>query len=272
MVIVPAGASAATINVHPGQNAIQRGINRADRGDVLRVHSGVYRGDVDVDKRVTLRGVGPELPIVDGQCDSIFVIDVQRNGVIVEDLKVKGAEDEIFAAEVNFENIEKGTARDLVVRDSCGAGPEDGAGYGVNVYRGEELKVRRVNAKGFSDAGIYIGSIDSTGSGRLLVADNETFGSAQGIIIEEVEPLADVLVKNNETYENGKGFFGHISVGAVFEDNTIRDNTTGIHLDPGSEDNEFSGNTLIDNTTNLLDEGEGNCGSGNSPEVFSPCV
>jgi nitrous oxidase accessory protein NosD len=271
-----AGAPAAlagTVNVHPDRpGAIGKGIDRAKRGDTVRVHGGRYEERVKIDKRVTLTAAGDGLPVVDGECDALFTIDVERNGVVVEGLKVVGAKNSVAAAEVNFPFIERGKARDLVLRDTCGNGPGAGAGYGVNVYQGERLTVVDNKAKGFSDAGVYIGSIGSTGAGELRVARNRTFENAQGIIVEEVKPAADVVVKENDTHDNGRGIFVHLSEDTEYRDNRIADNATGVHLDPGSDDNVFLGNAFTGNDTDLLDEGAGNCGSGNTPELFDPCV
>jgi parallel beta-helix repeat protein len=270
--IVPQVASADVVNVRPGTNAIQRAIdNRAENGDTLRIHDGRYKEEVDVDKRLSFTSAGDGRPVIDGRCDTQFVVDVHRNGVVVEGLKVIGAANNVSAAEVNFEFIEKGAARHLVLRDTCGGGPDQGAGYGVNVYRSERILVDDVNARGFSDAGVYIGAIDSTGNGKLVVRENETFASNMGIIIEEVEPAADVLVRDNDTHDNGKGIYVHVSEDTVYRENLISNNALAIHLDPGSDDNRFFDNTLIGNDDNLLDEGLGNCGSGNSPEIFDPC-
>ena len=271
---IAGSASAATINVKPGNNAIQRAIdNRASNGDTLRLHGGRYREHVDVTKRVTITEFGDGQATIDGECDTgeQFVVDVDRNGVVLEGFKVMGAYDNISAAEVNFEGIERGTARDLVVRDTCGGGPDNGAGYGVNVYNSERITVEGVNGKGFSDAAVYIGLITTTGPGELVVEDNETFGNNMGIIIEEVEPEADVEVRNNDTHDNGRGIFVHVSDAVLFANNQIADNALGIHIDSGSDDNVFNNNTLSGNDDNLLDEGSGNCGSGNSPEIFDPC-
>jgi parallel beta-helix repeat protein len=267
-------ASADNVNVRPGNNAIQRAIdNRASNGDTLRLHAGRYREHVNVTKRVTITEFGDGNATIDGECDSgeQFVVDVDRNGVVLEDFKVVGAYDNISAAEVNFEEIERGTARDLVVRDTCGGGPADGAGYGVNVYRSERITVEGVNAKGFLDAGVYIGAIESTGNGELVVEDNETFGNNMGIIIEEVEPEADVQVRNNNTHDNSKGIYVNVSEDVRFLGNQIADNALGIHIDPDSHDNVFNDNTLSGNDDDLDDEGTGNCGTGNSPEIFGDC-
>lgn len=269
---LPATAGAATINVHPGGvNKIQKAVNRADNGDTLRIHGGRYEETPQVDKRLTLTAAGDGVPLVDGECDVLHTLDVDHNGVVIDGLKVVGAQAGTAAAEVNFEHIEKGTARDLTLRDTCGDGPHAGAEYGVNVYQGERITVEDSSAKGFSDAGIYIGDITSTGADELVVQNNETFGNNRGIIIEEVEPPADVEVLSNETHHNDLGIFVHVSDQVLFHANSIHDNGTAIGIDNGSDDNVFTNNTFNDNDVTLDDDGSGNCGVGNTPEPFDPC-
>jgi nitrous oxidase accessory protein NosD len=264
-------AGADTINVRPDRpDAIQKGIDRASRGDTVRVHKGRYKEDIVVDKRLKLTDAGDGRPVVDGECETLRTIDVDHNGVVVKDLKIVGAE-EGGAAAINFDAVEKGTARGLVLRDTCGDGPGAGALYGVNAYEAERLTVADNNAKGFSDAGIYIGHIETTGSASLRVVENETFGNARGILIEDVAAAADVRVRGNDTHDNGEGIFVHISDAVLFAHNQITDNTIGVRIDEGSDGNTFNGNTFSGNATNVDDEGVGNCGAGNSPEVFDPC-
>ena len=271
VLVGPTSATAGVVNVKPGKNAIQRAIdNRASNGDTLRIHDGRYREDVAVDKRLTLTDAGDGRPVIDGRCDAERVINVRRNGVVVKGLKVVGATNNVAAAAVNFAFIELGAARDLVVRDTCGDGPSQGAGYGVNVHS-SMIWVEDVNARGFSDAGIYIGLIEETGLGTLLVRGNETLGNAQGIIIEEVVGKADVRVEENDTHDNGTGIFVHDSDGVSFEGNSITDNAVGILIDAGSDNNFFLANTLSGNDDDLDDSGSGNCGSNNSPDLFPPC-
>jgi parallel beta-helix repeat protein len=270
---LPSAAGADVINVHPGPNQpIQRGINQAQAGDTVRVHDGHYFGDVIVNKRVTLTDAGDGRPVVDGECDEFFVIDVDRNGVVVQGLKVVGALENTGSAEVNFTGRKTGTARDLVLRDTCGAGPNAGAEYGVNVYQSERITVEDSNAKGFSDAGIYIGAITETAPDLLLVRNNETFGNNRGIIIEDVAPPAEVITRGNDTHDNDTGIFLHNSDETKYRNNRIAGNANGIHIDVDSDDNEFYGNLFSNNSVNVIDEGDGNCGQDNTPEQFNPCV
>ncbi len=266
------GADADTINVRPNRaDAIQNGVDRASNGDTLRIHAGRYKEDIVVDKRLKLTDAGDGRPVVDGECESFRTIDVHHNGVVVEDLKIVGAE-EGGAIALNFAAVEKGTARGLVLRDTCGKGPGAGALYGINAYLAERLTVTDNNAKGYSDAGIYIGHIETTGPDELRVSRNETWGNARGILIEEVNAAADVTVRDNDTHDNGEGIFVHISDAVRFANNLITDNAIGVRIDEGSEDNTFNRNTFSGNDTNVDDEGVGSCGAGNSPEVFDPCV
>ena len=270
-VTVPAGAGAATIDVNTGKNAIQKAVNKASNGDTLRIHAGRYKESVDVDKKLKLTGAGDGRPVVDGRCDALRVIDIDHNGVTVEDLKVEGAREGTASAAVNFIGIEKGTVDDLVLRDTCGDGPGSGAQYGVNVYQSEKLSITGVDGKGFSDAAIYIGGITSTGNGGLEVDGNHTHGNNQGIIIEDTTPAADVSVEDNETTDNSRGIFVHNSDAVEFSGNQIVDNTFGVYIDATSDDNVFTDNVFTGNDTNLFDDGTGNCGSGNTPEPFNPC-
>src|SRR5436190_1426601 len=75
-------AFADTIDVHPGAaNAIQNAIDGAHEGDTLRIHSGNYPEAIDVDKALTLVGVGDARPVVNGQCNTHYVIETSHDGV-----------------------------------------------------------------------------------------------------------------------------------------------------------------------------------------------
>src|SRR5213075_1629751 len=83
-------AHAATIDVTPGPNAIAKAIAKAHNGDVLRIHAGAYGGNFDVDKRLTLRGVGGR-PLINAHCNFRAAITVSSSGFTLDHLKVVGA-------------------------------------------------------------------------------------------------------------------------------------------------------------------------------------
>jgi parallel beta-helix repeat protein len=72
-------ANAATVSVYPG-SSIQAAIYTAEAGDVIEVHSGVYYEHVNVDKRITLRGIG--MPILDATASG-NAITLKADGIIL---------------------------------------------------------------------------------------------------------------------------------------------------------------------------------------------
>ena len=275
-------AQAATINVKPGPNAIQKAVDRADPGDKLLVKRGTYREDVLVDKRLRIIGKAGKPPVINGRCRTERTIDVVANRVTLRHLKVKGAEsDPGDGYTVNLIGIESGTFSDLALKESCDQNP---AYYGLNVFDTGALEITGITASGgFIDAGIYVGSIGDVGSKPFRIARNETFGNNIGILIEDSVPEANILVRDNETRSNDlsglstpAGILVRRSDGGRYIDNVAnRNGEYGIHLlDDGgntSDDNVLNGNTAVENgDVDFLDEGSGNCGSGNSFPI-DPC-
>jgi parallel beta-helix repeat protein len=278
----PAGSDGRTIHVRPGPDALQRALDRADDGDTLRVHEGRYPEDVTVRNRLRIVAADGDTPVIDGRCRTARTIAVRRSGVHLRGLTVVGAAEGFgfLPTEVDFSGVARGSARGLVVRDTCGA---EGAEYGVNVFQAGPIKVIGNRAgRGFSDAGIYVGSITDTGDGALSVRDNLTLRNNVGIIVED-SAGGDIRVRLNRVKQNTRpgesdptGILIRRSDGALIEDNTVRGSGRfGIYLDPDSERNVLNDNVVSGSgTTDLRDEGSGNCGSGNSfgsGDSLPPC-
>jgi parallel beta-helix repeat protein len=273
-VYVPA-ASAATIDVTPGPNAINNAIAQAHAGDVLRIHDGNYRRAVIVDKRLTLRGVGGR-PLIDARCNQRIAIKVEANGVNFDHLKVVGAADTPqgpFPSELDVTGARTGVVHDVVVHDTCG-GPEEGAEYGINIANTGAVEVSDNRATGgFSDAGIYVGFINDTDGKPLRVVRNDTYLNHQGIIIEDVRNQGIVQVANNNVHHNigagvegsKTGIFIHRSSRVRVRGNTVRSNGEfGVNIDSASDHNRLIDNTITGNPVDLNNQGTANCGSGNT--------
>lgn len=271
--LAPAAASADTVNVHPGPNAIQDAIDSASGGDTLRIHDGHYGGSIDVTKKLNLKGVDGR-PTIDAGCDDDIAVDVQHGGVKLQHLKVQGAEPASpdTGYTINFIGINTGAADDTVVKETCGGD----ANYGININVSGNLQITDNQISGgFADAGIYVGSIEDTRGHSLVVKDNEAHGNNRGIIIEDsFDSAVDIRVLGNRLHDNTiggeggpEGIFVHNSDHGTYKDNRTDDNGDyGIHIDSNSDDNAFTGNSAHGNgTDDLLNEGTGNCsGGGNS--------
>ena len=265
---------AATINVKPKPDALQKAIDKAKKGDTLLVQDGVYREDVRVTKPLDI--IGDEgRPTITGQCDEDIIIDVQSRGVTLEHLKVKGATEAGGPGyTVNFIGVPTGTAHDLKVEQSCE--PEDSPQYGINLFDAGNIQITDNRTYGgFRDAGIYVGSISDTRGKELLVDGNESDGNNRGIIIEESDSNEQtIVVSNNEVHDNDStpgitdqptGIYIHASDGGLYDNNTVSDNGTyGFDIDAPSDDNEFFDNVADGNDVDFNDQGSGSCGSGNS--------
>jgi parallel beta-helix repeat protein len=263
--VLPVAADAATIEVHPGQNVIHKAMALASPGDTIRIHHGNYPEPFTISKRLRMVAAqGERRPVIDGGCDTRFTIAVRHNGVVLKGLRVVGA-DEGFGpvpSEVDFHFNATGRAENLVVVDTCDAE------YGINVFDTGGVQIVGNRARGFSDAGVYIGGIESTPGDPLRVRTNETHGNNRGIIIEDSLAAPDIRVTANDAHDNviagegtPSGMFLHRSDGIFIAGNVLDDNGDyGVHLDPDSGSNVLSGNSAGGNgIADLFNEGTGNC-------------
>ena len=276
--VVCASASAAakgkrTIDVRPGPDAIANALDRADDGQVLRIHKGHYDEALTIDERVKLVGVGKRRPVIDAGCATPTTIRVVADRVRLRRLKVVGAD---TGDEVTFAEVSRGRANNVVVRDTCDAL------YGINVYDTGPVEIRRSRALGFDDAGFYIGEITSTGSGAISLRGSRSHQNHRGLIVENSSG-GEIRVVGNQFHGNNVpvGFFPPTGVlinnsdGVRVEANTVSDNGMfGLLLSSGSDGNVIDRNSFFGNPVDIENEGSGNCGSGNeftTGDPLPPC-
>jgi parallel beta-helix repeat protein len=266
---LPSAAGAATINVHPGPSAIQKAINKAHGGDTLRIHDGTYPETLDVGKRLTLKGVDGR-PLINGRCDAQSTIDADSDGVALNHLSVRGGDQ--YGA--NYEFVDAGRVENVVFRETC-----DGALYGINVFQTGHMKLLDNDAKGFTDAGIYVGSLQDLGDKPFVIRGNNMHGNNIGILVEFGADGLDVRVVNNKANDNDlegesepAGFRLRDNDDVLLQGNVANDNGDfGFYVDEDSDantllDNSGSGNGLFD----LFNVGSDNCGVGNDFGIVSP--
>jgi parallel beta-helix repeat protein len=271
--VCAASVQAATINVKPKPDALQKAIDKAKKGDTLLVKDGTYKESVEVTKPLDILGENGPRPVINGGCDTDIVIDVQSRGVKLEHMKVKGASDNGGPGyTVNLIGVPTGTLSDLAIQQSCEDSPE----YGINIFDSGNLELLNNRTYGgFEDAGIYIGGIEDTRGKTLFVAGNISDGNNRGIIVEDsFSNDQDIRLESNSANANDTpgvtgsptGIYIHNSDNGTYVDNVVADNGSyGFDIDAPSDDNVFNNNNATGNgDENFHDLGSGSCGSGNS--------
>jgi parallel beta-helix repeat protein len=267
------GNAKRKIEIRPGPNAIANALDRAEDGQVLRVHKGRYEEAVTIEKRVKLVGVGRRRPVIDAGCAKPTTVRVVADGVRLRMLKVVGAD---TGDEVAFVEVSGGRANNVVARDTCDAL------YGINVYNTGPIVIRRSRALGFDDAGFYIGEIASTGSGAIRLRESQSHQNHRGLIVENSSGGAIRVIRNQfhaNTVPVGfsppTGVLINNSDGVLVEANTMSANGMfGLHIGPGSDGNMIERNSLFSNPVDIENQGSGNCGSGNeftTGDGLTPC-
>ncbi|MCK5217305.1 MAG: hypothetical protein KAJ93_05935, partial [Methanosarcinales archaeon] len=83
-------ASAQTHYVYSG-DSIQTAIDMAHQGDTIFVYNGTYTENVNVNNRITLRGEGANVVIIEAADSDDHVFEVSANYVHISGFKVTGA-------------------------------------------------------------------------------------------------------------------------------------------------------------------------------------
>jgi nitrous oxidase accessory protein NosD len=271
----PVAAKKRKIDVRPGPNAITKALARADNGDVLRLHGRRYREPVTIEESVKVVGVGKRRPLIDGECETSLTIAVRADNVRLKRLAVRGADGGPFPTEVDFRGVSGGRANNVAVRDTCDAE------YGINVFDTGPVTIVGSSARGFDDAGFYVGQVTRTPGGRVRVAQSESLGNHRGVIVEN-SAGGEIVVEQSFIHDNRvpiegstpTGVFINNSDGVRVLENEIARNGIGLDLSPNSDRNSAVFNQLLDNTVDIRNQGTGNCGTDNAfstGDVLPPC-
>ncbi|MES1227165.1 MAG: parallel beta-helix domain-containing protein, partial [Armatimonadota bacterium] len=183
----PNNPAPATFTVRPGQS-IQAAIDRCAPGDRVEVEPGIYRQTVAIDRDgVTLVGLNR-----DGQR---AVLD---GGGLLGDAVQSSADDLTIEGFVirhyKGNGILASKASRVVFRDLI---VDDAGLYGVYPVECAGVLVEGCTVSGISDAAIYVGS-----SRDIVVRNNEVFNNVAGI---EIENCIAALVTNNSAHHNTAG-------------------------------------------------------------------
>ena len=246
---------AKTIVVTPGLGTpFQDAINAASPRDTLRVSPGTYPEAIVIDKALRVIAQGCCSWVIDAGCAASTAVNILADQVTFSGLTVQGG----TFYEVDAEHRDRVKVLRSIMTETCGT-----AEYGIQVYQSTNAKVLLNETSGFSDAGIYIGGIGQSGNVRVL--KNESSGSARGYIVEDCLPGPQgVILSGNVALQNTQsGIFLHNSDGVRLLHNSVTGlpgtTLTGIELDATSDDNLIVGNTISENTSDVVDNGTNNC-------------
>jgi len=215
---------AAILDVNEG-DSIQAAVEAAQPGDTIRVHPGVYRETVYVDKDdITLSGVvvDGEWPNLEGDKQLNDAILYSGNGFSVEWFKITNYKGNAIMGQAgnNF-SIRNNWVVDTGV-------------YGIFPEFGENGLIENNVLSGIEDAAIYVGMCD-----HIDVRNNRVFENVAGI---EIENSRHALVEGNIAHDNTGGILVFITPGlpiktsydAIVRRNTIINNNTANFAIPGS--------------------------------------
>jgi len=249
-----------TINVPGDYAGIQAAIDAARPGDVIVVDGGVYRENVNVTKRLNLRGVGT--PVVDAGGNG-SVVTLSADGIVLDGFSLKNggietaqpagitvrSNDNVILNNTvtdNWNGISLDNSKDNIISENhvsynmwAGIALENSTNNIIANNNVSSNAGRGLIQSGF--AGIHLWNSSNNTIAGNVVKDNPHFG------IELDSSVENIVAENNLSHNQGNGIRLWDS-----DNNAISDNVAG--------DNQLSGIELQDSENNTI---TGNDASGN---------
>ena len=230
----------------------------------VRIPAGTYRGNLTIDKPLTIRGAGPSTHLAGDGSGSVVRVDADR--VAVASLRITGV-----GSNISVESVPGRDEADWDYRVALGYGYGD-AGVELNRTTGSVVTDVRIDTPANGVLFRY--------SNRSAVVDSTVNGTAEwadgfmGVMVFDSR-----LVIQNSTFDGGRdGVYTHLAHGSVIRDNTMRGMRFGVHemftsdaLVAGNRVREAnvglivmttpSGNLIVDNDLRENNEGLSIAGS-----------
>ncbi|HUJ22764.1 MAG TPA: nitrous oxide reductase family maturation protein NosD [Bryobacteraceae bacterium] len=220
LALCAAGAPAAVWTVRPaGPLArIQQAVDAAGPGDTIRIEPGTYAGNVVLDRKLTLEGVGH--PVIRGEGRS-SVITVKAEGCTIRNLVIEHSgemlaeEDSGLLLHSSGNRIEHNELRDVL--------------FGIYLYQSDnnvlldnEIRGRAWLGMGERGAGIHIWN--STGN---TITANTISEARDGMYLQNAY---HTLVAHNRVHDLRYGLHYMSSDDNRFEDNQFYDSVAGAAI------------------------------------------
>ncbi len=216
------------ISVKNGES-IQKAVQKAKPGDLIRVYPGTYSETVFIDKDdITLQGIIEEgkWPTLDGNKKLNDAFLYSGNGITIENFKI---------IKYKGNGIMGQAGNNFLIRNNWII---DTGVYGIFPQYGKNGLIEHNILSGIEDAAIYVGMCDN-----VDVRHNEVFESVAGI---EIENSRHCLVEYNTAYNNTGGILAFVTPGLPIKttfDVIIRNNfiTNNNHKNFGAPGSIVSG-------------------------------
>ncbi len=265
LVLLAGGASAATLTVCPSgcvYSSIQAAINAASAEDTILVQSGTYYENVNINKRLILRGsdTGAGKPAVDSS-GSGSVITISSNGSVVDGFYVTGSGAKWGQAGIRITSENNEIVNNIVSNNSNGIFFEEPYGghssnnntvtgnivnynneKGIYVYRSHYNIILNNTASSNTNDGINLGH----SSHNRLFNNVANSNKDDGIGLSEDSDY-NILINNTANFNYDSGINLYNSYNNIFDNNTLSVNENGIGM-TGSNNNTFINNTINANT------------------------
>jgi len=218
--LLAGGAEAATLTVCSSSctySSIQAAINAASSGDILIVDSGTYYENVNVNKQLTLRGIG--MPVVNAG-GSGSAIKLSVNGIILEGFTATGGDTGITVGS-NSNKLSGNKASN-------------------NYYHGIYLSSSSDNTLNGNNAsndgnGIYLSS-----SSNNTLNGNNVSNDGNGIYLSS---SSNNTLNGNNASNDDTGIYLSSSSNNTLNGNNASNDDTGIYLS-SSSNNTLNGNNV----------------------------
>jgi len=247
----------ASFEFNASNTSIQHAIDNATAGNTIYVYNGSYRENVNVDKRLTLRGEGADVVKVTAKSTSDHVIEVTVDYVNISGFNVTGATSYkkagIYLSSVDHCNLSDNTANSNI--------------HGIYMSSSSNNTLTN-NTADLNDLGIYLGS--SNNNTLTSNTANSNYGSrgdigGNGYGIYLFSSRNNTLTSNTANSNNGGYSMKHSGAGYgiylssssnnMLTSNTANSNYGGdgwkeIGAGYGIYLSSSSNNTLMSNTAN----------------------